>query len=175
MMCRIIATLVTSNGILSMTSSRIRIASRLLRWYDRHGRHDLPWKSGDPYHVWLSEVMLQQTQVATVIPYFARFVKRFPSIDQLARAPLDERLVCRVGVDGLVERAPREPHAPRQFTRVRIALLAYLTQALALFRRQVQAPHQGVARHAPRLPSALLLPRLRRLLRCGLCARLRSL
>jgi len=66
------------------------IARPLLAWYDRHGRRDLPWKrSGDPYHVWLSEVMLQQTQVATVIPYFARFIARFPNIEALARAKLD--------------------------------------------------------------------------------------
>jgi A/G-specific adenine glycosylase len=66
-----------------------RIGARLLRWYDRHGRKDLPWKSGDPYHVWLSEIMLQQTQVATVIPYFARFTKRFPTIASLARADVN--------------------------------------------------------------------------------------
>jgi len=67
-----------------------RIGPRLLRWYDRHGRKDLPWKrSGNPYHVWLSEVMLQQTQVATVIPYFERFIARFPDIDTLAAAKLD--------------------------------------------------------------------------------------
>ncbi|MBI3899995.1 MAG: A/G-specific adenine glycosylase [Gammaproteobacteria bacterium] len=64
-----------------------RIGARVLRWYDRHGRKALPWKlSGDPYHVWLSEVMLQQTQVATVIPYFARFTARFPTITALADA-----------------------------------------------------------------------------------------
>jgi len=61
----------------------------VLRWYDRHGRKDLPWKSGDPYHVWLSEIMLQQTQVATVIPYFARFTERFPTIASLARADVN--------------------------------------------------------------------------------------
>jgi len=66
------------------------LARALLAWYDRHGRKALPWKqSGDPYHVWLSEVMLQQTQVATVIPYFERFLKRFPNIESLARAQLD--------------------------------------------------------------------------------------
>jgi len=65
------------------------LARPLLRWYDRHGRKHLPWKSGDPYHVWLSEIMLQQTQVATVIPYFERFVARFPSIEALARADVD--------------------------------------------------------------------------------------
>ncbi len=75
-----------------------RIGPRLLRWYDRHGRKDLPWKSGDPYHAWLSEVMLQQTQVATVIPYFARFIKRFPTIKRLARADIDDVLHLWAGL-----------------------------------------------------------------------------
>src|SRR5699024_9535415 len=56
----------------------------------QHGRHTLPWQNTkDPYRIWLSEVMLQQTQVATVIPYYQRFLKRFPSINDLAAAPLD--------------------------------------------------------------------------------------
>ncbi len=69
------------------------VAPRLLRWFTRHGRHDLPWqKNPTPYRVWLSEIMLQQTQVGTVLPYFERFTKRFPSLRALAAAPLDEVL-----------------------------------------------------------------------------------
>jgi A/G-specific adenine glycosylase len=65
-------------------------AQRLLHWFDRHGRHDLPWQHPrTPYRVWLSEVMLQQTQVATVIPYFTRFLDRFPSLTALAEASED--------------------------------------------------------------------------------------
>ncbi len=68
-------------------------SARLLAWFDKHGRHDLPWQAGrDPYRVWVSEIMLQQTQVATVIPYFERFMARFPSVTALASAPLDEVL-----------------------------------------------------------------------------------
>jgi A/G-specific adenine glycosylase len=68
-------------------------AQRLLDWYDRHGRHDLPWqRDATPYHVWLSEIMLQQTQVATVIPYYERFTARFPTLADLARADIDEVL-----------------------------------------------------------------------------------
>ena len=68
-------------------------AARVLRWYDRHGRRDLPWQhSGDPYRVWVSEIMLQQTQVQTVIPYYQRFVHRFPDVASLAAAGLDEVL-----------------------------------------------------------------------------------
>jgi A/G-specific adenine glycosylase len=65
-------------------------ASRLLAWFDQHGRHDLPWQqSRTPYRVWLSEVMLQQTQVATVIPYFQRFLAHFPTLPALAAASED--------------------------------------------------------------------------------------
>ena len=68
-------------------------AHRLLAWFDRHGRHDLPWqRKPTPYRVWVSEIMLQQTQVATVIPYFERFTARFPDIDTLATAEPDEVL-----------------------------------------------------------------------------------
>lgn len=68
-------------------------ATRLLRWFDAHGRHDLPWQHPrDAYRVWVSEVMLQQTQVATVIPYFARFMARFPDLRALASAPQDDVL-----------------------------------------------------------------------------------
>lgn len=67
-----------------------RLYRALLPWYDRHGRTALPWKQNrDPYRVWLSEVMLQQTQVATVIPYFERFVTRFPTVAALAAARVD--------------------------------------------------------------------------------------
>lgn len=66
---------------------------RLLAWYQRHGRKDLPWqRSRDPYRIWVSEIMLQQTQVTTVIPYYERFLKRFPDIQTLARARLDSVL-----------------------------------------------------------------------------------
>jgi A/G-specific adenine glycosylase len=65
----------------------------ILAWYDQHGRKDLPWQQDiTPYRVWLSETMLQQTQVATVIPYFNAFVEKFPTIECLAQAPIDEVL-----------------------------------------------------------------------------------
>lgn len=66
------------------------IATRLIHWHNNHGRHHLPWQgSRDPYAVWLSEIMLQQTQVNTVIPYYTRFMQAFPTIGSLAQAPLD--------------------------------------------------------------------------------------
>lgn len=67
--------------------------TRLLNWYDRHGRHDLPWQRDiTAYRVWLSEIMLQQTQVRTVIPYFERFIEDFPTVEALAAASQDEVL-----------------------------------------------------------------------------------
>ena len=77
-------------------------AEQLLAWYDAHGR-DLPWRSRgvappDPYRVWLSEIMLQQTTVATVKPYFARFLEHWPTIDDLAAAPLDQVMTAWAGL-----------------------------------------------------------------------------
>jgi A/G-specific adenine glycosylase len=71
----------------------VQFAPALLAWWERHGRHDLPWQQDrTPYRVWVSEIMLQQTQVATVIPYYARFMARFPDLVALADAPLDDVL-----------------------------------------------------------------------------------
>ena len=75
------------------------LAVRLVAWQRLHGRHDLPWQgSTDPYRVWLSEIMLQQTQVATVIGYYARFLQRFPDVRALAAAPLDDVLAAWSGL-----------------------------------------------------------------------------
>ncbi|MDN3521220.1 A/G-specific adenine glycosylase [Halomonas ramblicola] len=72
---------------------------RLLNWFDAHGRHDLPWQQDrTPYRVWVSEIMLQQTQVATVIPYFERFMARFPDVRDLAEADRDEVLHLWTGL-----------------------------------------------------------------------------
>ena len=81
-----------------MTNAVIRtrgrdFAASLVDWHARHGRHDLPWqRRRTAYRVWVSEIMLQQTQVATVIPYYERFMQRFPDVGSLAAAPLDEVL-----------------------------------------------------------------------------------
>jgi A/G-specific adenine glycosylase len=85
----------------------------LLAWYDRHRRH-LPWRSppgqrGDPYHVWLSEVMLQQTTVKAVGPYYAKFLARWPNVEALAASPLDDVLKAWAGL-GYYARA-RNLHA----------------------------------------------------------------
>ena len=67
-------------------------AESIIRWQKTSGRHDLPWQGGGAYHVWLSEIMLQQTQVTTVIPYFKRFLERFPDLAGLAAAPTESVL-----------------------------------------------------------------------------------
>jgi A/G-specific adenine glycosylase len=75
------------------------IAARVVAWQRTHGRHALPWQATrDPYRVWLSEVMLQQTQVATVLGYYERFLARFPDVSALAAAPLDDVLAAWSGL-----------------------------------------------------------------------------
>ena len=78
----------------ALPRARVRdFAASLIAWHASHGRHDLPWqRRRTPYRVWVSEIMLQQTQVATVIPYYERFMRRFPDVAALAAAPLDEVL-----------------------------------------------------------------------------------
>lgn len=73
-------------------------AQRIIDWQRQHGRHHLPWQVSDPYRIWLSEIMLQQTQVGTVIPYFHRFVERFPDITSLAAAPQETVLEAWAGL-----------------------------------------------------------------------------
>ncbi|HET8997526.1 MAG TPA: A/G-specific adenine glycosylase [Acetobacteraceae bacterium] len=99
-----------------MSFATVAPAESLLRWYDQHRRR-LPWRSEpgrqpDPYRVWLSEIMLQQTTVAAVIPYFNKFVSRFPSVAALAAAPLDAVLAAWAGL-GYYARA-RNLHACAQ-------------------------------------------------------------
>ncbi len=90
-----------------------RLRSGLLAWYDRQ-RRDLPWRDEpDPYRVWVSEVMLQQTQVTTVIPYYERFLQRFPHLADLAAASLDEVLKVWEGL-GYYARARHLHAAARQ-------------------------------------------------------------
>jgi len=81
------------NSSLSVNAPYQAFAQTLIRWQQQHGRHDLPWQgTRDAYRVWLSEIMLQQTQVATVRAYFARFLLRFSDVRALAAAPLDDVL-----------------------------------------------------------------------------------
>ncbi len=75
----------------SSSAAQADFAARLIAWHKHHGRHDLPWQqTRDPYRVWLSEIMLQQTQVGAVIPYYARFLARFATLAELAAAPVED-------------------------------------------------------------------------------------
>lgn len=77
----------------------MNFAKSLLTWFDEHGRHDLPWqKNMTPYRVWVSEIMLQQTQVKTVIPYYLRFMKSFPTVQSLAKATQEQVLAHWAGL-----------------------------------------------------------------------------
>jgi A/G-specific adenine glycosylase len=80
----------------SLTSD---FSSRLVAWQRKHGRHDLPWQNTrDAYRIWLSEIMLQQTQVSTVIPYYSKFLVRFPDVAALAAAPVDDVMALWAGL-----------------------------------------------------------------------------
>jgi A/G-specific adenine glycosylase len=120
------------------------IGKRIVAWYEQHGR-DLPWRrTRDPYAIWVSEVMLQQTRVETVLPYYARFLAQFPTVELLAAAPLDSVLKAWQGlgyyararnlhraaqhvVAELGGRLPSSPEALRQLPGVG----AYTSSALA--------------------------------------------
>lgn len=95
------------------TSTDTGLAQAVIQWQLTQGRHHLPWQqTRDPYRVWLSEVMLQQTQVSTVLGYYERFLSRFPDVQALAHAPLDEVLALWSGL-GYYSRA-RNLHACAQ-------------------------------------------------------------
>lgn len=77
----------------------MNFSDQLLAWFDQYGRKDLPWQQQpSPYHVWLSEIMLQQTQVSTVIPYYQRFTQQYPDLNSLAKASIDDVLALWTGL-----------------------------------------------------------------------------
>ena len=91
----------------------MKFASRIIAWQRTHGRHQLPWQqTRDPYRVWLSEIMLQQTQVSAVIPYYEKFLARFPDVATLANAPAGDVMAHWAGL-GYYARA-RNLHACAQ-------------------------------------------------------------
>jgi A/G-specific adenine glycosylase len=104
-----------------MSASRIPLADpsfarRLIDWQTQHGRHDLPWqRNRDPYAIWLSEIMLQQTQVSAVTPYYLRFLDRFPTLTALAASTEDEVLRLWSGL-GYYSRARNLHRAAQQVT-----------------------------------------------------------
>ncbi len=143
-------------------------SQRIVAWQRTHGRHDLPWQNTrDAYRIWLSEIMLQQTQVATVLPYYARFLERFPTVTALAAAPDDDVMALWAGL-GYYSRARNLHAAAKQVVAQHggkfpadVALLAELpgvgrstAAAIAAFAHDVIAPildgnvKRVLARHA---------------------------
>ena len=100
--------MVTMNPLQKKTSLNKRyqlFSQQVVQWYLEHGRHDLPWRRKvTPYRIWISEIMLQQTQVKTVIPYFKNFIKKFPSQKSLSEASEDQVLAAWSGL-GFYRRA----------------------------------------------------------------------
>ena len=72
------------------SNQRTLLRKKILQWYDQNGRIFLPWKTNDVYNIWISEIMLQQTQVQTVIPYYKNFIKKYPNFNLLSNANLNE-------------------------------------------------------------------------------------
>ncbi len=104
---------------------------KVLNWFDLYGRKDLPWQHEiTPYRVWLSETMLQQTQVATVIPYFEAFIVKFPTLDDLANSPIDDVLQLWSGL-GYYARA-RNLHKTAQLIAAKGYFPETLTELMAL-------------------------------------------
>ncbi|SVE64079.1 uncharacterized protein METZ01_LOCUS516933, partial [marine metagenome] len=73
-------------------------STKLIEWQRDFGRNDLPWQKTTPYEVWISEIMLQQTQVVTAIPYFNKFITKFPNLDKLSNAKIDQILAIWSGL-----------------------------------------------------------------------------
>ncbi|MBN9365514.1 MAG: A/G-specific adenine glycosylase [Comamonadaceae bacterium] len=114
-----------------MTSPVMDIATRVVRWQAAHGRHHLPWQqTRDPYRVWLSEIMLQQTQVSTVLDYYPRFLQRFPDVAALAAAPLDDVLALWSGL-GYYSRARNLHRCAQQVVAVHGGVFPATAEVLA--------------------------------------------
>ena len=139
-------------------------ADRLLAWWDAHGRKDLPWQQPrTPYRVWISEIMLQQTQVATVIPYFERWLQDFPDIEALAAAPLDAVLAHWSGL-GYYARARNLHQAARICAERYDGRLPNEADALAALPGIGPSTANAIVSQATDTPAAVLDGNVRRVL-----------
>lgn len=139
-------------------------AERLLGWHARHGRHDLPWQQArTPYRVWLSEIMLQQTQVQTVLPYFRRFVDALPELPLLAAAPLDQVLALWSGL-GYYSRARNLHRAAGLCMSAHAGELPCAFEALAALPGIGRSTAGAILAQAHGLPFPILDGNVRRLL-----------
>ncbi len=139
-------------------------ADRLLAWWDQHGRKDLPWQHPrTPYRVWVAEVMLQQTQVSTVTPYFERWMQRFPDIAQLAQAPLDEVLAQWAGL-GYYARARNLHHAAQMCVQRYGGILPLTSAELSALPGIGRSTANAIVSQATDQPAAVLDGNVRRVL-----------
>ena len=139
-------------------------ASRIVSWQKHHGRHSLPWQATrDPYRIWLSEIMLQQTQVATVVPYFERFVARFPDLPALAAAHEDDVLALWSGL-GYYSRARNLHAAARAIMAEHGGLFPALPTAIAQLPGVGRSTAAAIAALAFGQPCAILDGNVKRVL-----------
>jgi A/G-specific adenine glycosylase len=139
-------------------------ANRILAWWDAHGRKDLPWQQPrTPYRVWVSEIMLQQTQVATVMPYFERWMRDFPDIPTLAAAPLDAVLAHWSGL-GYYARARNLHRAALACMELHGGLLPVAAESLAALPGIGQSTANAIVSQSRDIPAAVLDGNVRRVL-----------
>lgn len=137
---------------------------RLLTWWDQHGRKDLPWQHPrTPYRVWISEIMLQQTQVSTVIPYFERWVVRFPGIPELAAAAIDDVLAHWAGL-GYYARARHLHQAARVCRDHHAGVLPASAAGLATLPGIGLSTANAIVSQSTDIPAAVLDGNVRRVL-----------
>ena len=141
-----------------------QFAGAVLAWYDQHGRKDLPWqKDLSAYRVWVSEIMLQQTQVSTVIPYYARFMQRFPTVTALAEAPVDDVLHHWTGL-GYYARARNLHKAAQQVVAAHAGRFPRSVDALCSLPGIGRSTAGAIASIAFGLPAAILDGNVKRVL-----------
>ncbi|SMF55134.1 A/G-specific DNA-adenine glycosylase [Alteromonadaceae bacterium Bs31] len=139
-------------------------AKKLLQWFDLHGRKNLPWQHPiEPYRVWLSEIMLQQTQVETVIPYFKNFLEKFPDIQSLADADLDQVLHLWTGL-GYYARARNLHKCARQVIDEYAGVFPDNTELLETLPGIGRSTAAAIASIAYQQPSAILDGNVKRVL-----------
>lgn len=145
-----------------MTPTAFRKA--ILSWFGKHGRTSLPWQQNvTPYRVWVSEIMLQQTQVATVIPYFERFMQRFPTVQALAQAPQDEVLHYWTGL-GYYARARNLHKAAQQLAQQHDGQFPLTVEALSELPGIGRSTAGAIRSLGHRLPAAILDGNVKRVL-----------
>lgn len=139
-------------------------STRLLKWWDIHGRQDLPWQHPrTPYRVWISEIMLQQTQVSTVIPYFERWMISFPEVSSLAKATLDDVLSHWSGL-GYYARARNLHRAARQCMQEFDGQVPVIAEDLVALPGIGQSTANAIVSQSTDLPAAVLDGNVRRVL-----------